>query len=148
MSNTDPAYEKLGLDRRTLENSFPENFPLTIASIRRGFPFTTVKQVAEDCQISETQVATYFLGISEPNLSALKKSEQPLNPIQSDRLYRLSRLISRAVEVFENIDTARKWLKRPNQALGGIVPLDILDTDAGTEQVEELLNRIEYGVYS
>jgi len=148
MSNIDPAYEKLGLDRRILENSFPEDFSQTIASIRRGFPFTTVKRVAEDCQISETQVATYFLGISEPNLSTLEKSEQPLNSIQSDRLYRLSRLISRAIEVFENIDTARKWLKRPNQALGGIVPLDILDTDAGTEQVEELLNRIEYGVYS
>jgi putative toxin-antitoxin system antitoxin component (TIGR02293 family) len=136
--------KKLESDSHDLQNFI---MPI-ILSIRQGFPFTTVKRVAEDCQISETQVATYFLGISEPNLSILEKSGQPLNSIQSDRLYRLSRLISRSIEVFENIDTARKWLKRPNQALGGIVPLDILDTDAGTEQVEELLNRIEYGVYS
>jgi putative toxin-antitoxin system antitoxin component (TIGR02293 family) len=40
------------------------------------------------------------------------------------------------------------WLKRPNRGLNGHVPVDLLDTDTGTEQVVELLDRIEYGVYS
>ncbi|NEN93043.1 MAG: DUF2384 domain-containing protein, partial [Okeania sp. SIO3H1] len=31
---------------------------------------------------------------------------------------------------------------------GGKTPLELLDTDAGTQQVDELLNKIEYGVYS
>jgi uncharacterized protein (DUF2384 family) len=28
------------------------------------------------------------------------------------------------------------------------VPLDLLDTDAGTELVDEILHRVDYGVYS
>lgn len=33
-------------------------------------------------------------------------------------------------------------------ALGGEVPLNLLDTEAGVEQVDDILTRIEYGVYS
>jgi uncharacterized protein (DUF2384 family) len=39
-------------------------------------------------------------------------------------------------------------LRRPNRSLNGRAPIDLLDTDAGTQQVAELLDRIEYGVYS
>jgi acyl carrier protein len=56
--------------------------------------------------------------------------------------------IAYAKEVFENDETAQKWLKRPNRALGGKIPYDLLDTEEGREQVYKLLGRIEYGVYS
>jgi len=32
--------------------------------------------------------------------------------------------------------------------LGGEVPLELLDTDAGRNDVETILRRIEYGIYS
>jgi putative toxin-antitoxin system antitoxin component (TIGR02293 family) len=71
-----------------------------------------------------------------------------LNATWSDRLYRLARVAAQAQDVFENSETATNWLKRANRALAGHAPIDLLDTDAGTEQVVELLDRIEYGVYS
>jgi uncharacterized protein (DUF2384 family) len=40
------------------------------------------------------------------------------------------------------------WLRRAQPALGGRVPLDLLITQAGAEQVETLLRRIDYGVYT
>ena len=46
------------------------------------------------------------------------------------------------------METARDWLKKPNRALAGKTPIELLDTDAGTQQVYQLLNKIEYGVYS
>jgi putative toxin-antitoxin system antitoxin component (TIGR02293 family) len=61
---------------------------------------------------------------------------------------RLSRVVAQAQDVFESADPAMIWLKRPHRALAGHAPIDLLDTDAGTEQVVELLDRIEYGVYS
>jgi putative toxin-antitoxin system antitoxin component (TIGR02293 family) len=61
---------------------------------------------------------------------------------------RLARVAAQAQNVFESADPAMIWLKRPNRALAGHAPIDLLDTDAGTEQVVELLDRIEYGVYS
>jgi putative toxin-antitoxin system antitoxin component (TIGR02293 family) len=60
----------------------------------------------------------------------------------------LARVAAQAQDVFESADTATSWLKRPNRGLNGHAPVDLLDTDAGTEQVVELLDRIEYGVYS
>lgn len=45
-------------------------------------------------------------------------------------------------------EKAVEWLQTPNRALGGERPLDQLDTDVGAREVEDLLGRIAYGVYS
>lgn len=37
------------------------------------------------------------------------------------------------------------WLRAPNEALGGQIPVDVLDTELGVRQVENLLGRIAYG---
>lgn len=51
-------------------------------------------------------------------------------------------------EVFENPDRARRWLREPQRALGNRVPLELLGTEAGAREVEDLLGRIEYSVFS
>jgi putative toxin-antitoxin system antitoxin component (TIGR02293 family) len=88
-----------------------------------------------------------LVGVSERTISRLQKEHKRLNATGSDRLYRLARIAAHALEVFEDRNTVGNWLSRPNRALGGVAPVEVLDTDAGTEQVSELLNRIEYGVY-
>jgi putative toxin-antitoxin system antitoxin component (TIGR02293 family) len=45
-------------------------------------------------------------------------------------------------------EKAAQWLKTPNRALRGVRPLDQLDTDPGVREVEDILGRISYGVYS
>jgi putative toxin-antitoxin system antitoxin component (TIGR02293 family) len=60
----------------------------------------------------------------------------------------LARVSAQAQDVFESADTATSWLKRPNRGLNGHAPVDLLDTDAGTEQVVTLLDRMKSGVYS
>jgi putative toxin-antitoxin system antitoxin component (TIGR02293 family) len=67
---------------------------------------------------------------------------------ESDRLLRLARVVERAVQVLGDRERARRWLTAPSPALGQAVPLALLDTDLGTHQVEELLGRIDFGVYS
>jgi putative toxin-antitoxin system antitoxin component (TIGR02293 family) len=57
-------------------------------------------------------------------------------------------VLARAVEVLDDADKAVHWLTTPNRALGGVVPMTLLDTPEGREQVETILGRIEYGVYS
>jgi putative toxin-antitoxin system antitoxin component (TIGR02293 family) len=47
-----------------------------------------------------------------------------------------------------NADKAALWLRTPNRALAGEVPIDQLDTDLGVKEVENILGRIAYGVYS
>ena len=71
-----------------------------------------------------------------------------LTPAESDRVMRYARLLGRAVEVLEGEDAARRWLTRPQYGLGGAVPLDFAETEAGAREVENVLGRIDYGVYS
>jgi putative toxin-antitoxin system antitoxin component (TIGR02293 family) len=47
-----------------------------------------------------------------------------------------------------NAGKASEWLRTPNRALGGLAPIDQLDTDLGVREVENILGRIAYGVYS
>lgn len=115
--------------------------------IRQGLSIESFKQVANYYQLSDAQLSK-VLGTSVRTIVRLQKEQKPLNATWSDRLYRLARVAAQAQEVFENPQTATSWLKRPNRALNGNSPIDLLDTDAGTQQVTELLDRIDYGVYS
>lgn len=117
------------------------------ATVRQGLSIESFKRVSAYFQLSDAQMSK-TIGTSLRTIVRLQKERKPLNPLWSDRLYRLARVAARAETVFENSQTATNWLKRPNRALLNRAPVDLLDTDAGTEQVVELLDRIEYGVYS
>ena len=87
------------------------------------------------------------LGISKATLHRRKASGK-LDPAESDRVVRFARLVGKAVEVMESEENARKWLASAQVGLGGAVPLDYAETEVGAREVEDLLGRIEYGVYS
>jgi len=119
----------------------------SVEVVRRGLSIESFKRVANYYQLSDAQMSK-VVGTSVRTIVRLQKEDKPLNATWSDRLYRLARVAAQAQDVFESADTATSWLKRPNRGLNGHAPVDLLDTDAGTEQVVELLDRIEYGVYS
>lgn len=87
------------------------------------------------------------LGISRATLNR-RMAKGRLEPQESDRLVRFARLMGKAVEVLETKEDARRWLSSPQVGLGGAVPLDCAETEVGAREVEDLLGRIEYGVYS
>ena len=87
------------------------------------------------------------LGISKATLHR-RKATGRLDPAESDRVLRFARLMGKAVKVLESDDHARQWLTSPQFGLGGAVPLDYADTEVGAREVEDLLGRIEHGVYS
>lgn len=66
----------------------------------------------------------------------------------SDQSERVARIIAKAVEVLGSLEHAQAWLKSPNRALGGEVPLDLLDTEIGARQVDEILIRLDFGMFS
>lgn len=43
--------------------------------------------------------------------------------------------------------TSRDWLARPARALGGRTPLEFAETEIGAREVEDLIGRLEHGVY-
>ncbi len=53
----------------------------------------------------------------------------------------IDRLSCLAREVFRREDKAARWLRRPLRELGGISPLEMMETPAGARQVEALLRQ-------
>ncbi|MFP3938719.1 MAG: antitoxin Xre/MbcA/ParS toxin-binding domain-containing protein [Thermoanaerobaculia bacterium] len=115
-------------------------------TVREGLPYAALEAVMGRLGLSREQVAE-ALHLPQRTL-ARRKKEHRLHPDESDRLFRLARIAAQATEVLGSPERAATWLQRPNRALGGRVPLKLLDTDAGSRQVESVLGRIEHGVYS
>jgi len=87
------------------------------------------------------------IGISVATLSRRRAKKQPLDRDHSDRLMRYARLYWMAVDYFGEPATARDWLARPARGLAGRSPLEFAETEMGAREVEDLIGRLEHGVY-
>lgn len=117
-----------------------------VQAVEAGLPVGELEVLRTGLGLPMEQLASR-LGISKATLHRRKRTGR-LGPEESGRVLRLARLTGRAVEVLESKENARAWLSSPQMGLGGAVPLDYAETEIGAREVEDLLGRIEYGVYS
>ena len=114
---------------------------------RAGLSVASLDALAQDLSIQRTAVAK-LLGISERTLTRRTTSNKRLTAAESDRIVRFARVLALAKETLGNMEKASRWLQTPNRALEGDIPIERLDTDIGVRSVEQVLGRIEYGLYS
>jgi len=117
-----------------------------IRQIQKGLRFSELETLQNSIDMPFEQLAAK-LSISRSTLQR-RKAAGRLSPDESDKVMRLSRLLEHATNVFGDIEKARAWLKFPQRGLGGAVPLDYAETEVGAREVDNLLGRIDYGVYS
>lgn len=116
-----------------------------VGRIRRGVTYAAYSRFQRNAGLS-SQIVARAADIPERTLARRKKAGR-LDPDESDRLVRLSRVFARALELFEgNVEGAREWLMTPRPALGGSRPIDLAGTDVGAIEVENLIGRIEHGL--
>jgi putative toxin-antitoxin system antitoxin component (TIGR02293 family) len=112
-------------------------------AIREGFPPAVVEELMRASGLTLKELAG-ALDLSPRSLQRRRRTGR-LARYESDRLYRLARIVAIANESLGGHERALNWLKRPNRALGGIAPVAAIDTELGARQVENLLGRIAYG---
>jgi putative toxin-antitoxin system antitoxin component (TIGR02293 family) len=76
-----------------------------------------------------------------------KTLAKPLNKLQTDKTWKFAEILAKATEVLGSQEEAERWLQRPAIGLNQRRPIDLLETPAGLELVEDFLERLEYGVY-
>lgn len=119
--------------------------PHVIQAVRDGLPYEAFERLQRNAGLSQGALAS-VLAIPERTLARRKDADR-LEPEESDRLLRLSRILARAVELFEgDNDAAAQWLTQPQKALGGQTALRFAATDAGALEVEHLIGRLEHGI--
>jgi putative toxin-antitoxin system antitoxin component (TIGR02293 family) len=114
--------------------------------VRDGLPYGALEAVEVRLGLKPTEIETM---LSLPARTRIRrKKTKVLSPVQSDRLYRLARIASIAVEVFGDEIKTTRWLRKPNRSLGHNEPLRLLDTELGAREVEDALGRIEHGIFA
>ncbi len=113
---------------------------------RLGLPYASLETVIGKLRLGREEAAT-ILRLPQRTI-ARRKKEQRLQADESDRVLRLARIGAQASATLGNEEKAAKWLRRQNRALGNRTPLELLDNDIGSRQVEEILARMEHGVVS
>ena len=115
--------------------------------VRAGLPFSAFKTLEGKLEVTQNQLAD-FLSITNTTL-ARRRKEKRLNTEESDRLIRYARLLTQAQEMMAGDQAAAsRWLNEPHPLLDDESPLEHAVTELGARDVEDLITRVQFGVYS
>ena len=117
-----------------------------IVQIHAGLSFRAVQNLQKALDVPMEKLAS-VLGMSRATLHR-RKIQGKIDKEESEKLVRYQRLLKKAEDVFGDAKAAREWLTIKQAGLGNAVPLEFAKTEIGAREVENLLGRIEYGVYS
>ncbi len=125
-----------------------QNTQQLIGRVRSGLPVSSFDAYQNAIGLSKAEISV-TISLSSTTLSRKRKSGSPLPALESERLVRLAQLTQKAIELFEgDTDKAREWMKKPRAVLGDKSPLDMASTELGAREVENLILRLEEGVFS
>ena len=115
-------------------------------AVRKGVPKQSVDFLAQVMNIPMTKMAI-LLNLSYKTLTRKNKMDLLDTPVSS-HAYEIADTIAKGLGVFEDENRLNRWLNKENRALHGAKPYDLLDTSTGIKLVNQILGRIEEGVYS
>ncbi len=115
--------------------------------VRKGIPAQSLFLLARRLDLRQAEISEK-IGIPQRTLTRRLQRRARLTAAESDRTVRLAQVYTAAIDALGSEQKAAQWLKTPNRALRGGRPLDQLDTDPGVREVEDVLGRIAYGVYT
>lgn len=110
-----------------------------------GLSYAAFERLKKRLKVSSKELANVAL-ITQRTLARRKKTGR-MQPAESDRLVRLARVFSGAIELFEgDVDAAQNWMMRPQRAFGGVRPFEMVRSEVGAAEVERLITQLEHGV--
>lgn len=113
------------------------------AAIRNGLSANTWNAL-QLLGFDRADIAT-VVGSSEKTIHRKFAMSETLGVAEGDRTMRFIRVMLHAFEALGDIDKALMWLRRPNRALSGQTPLEMMVTEAGTALIRRALGVIAYG---
>lgn len=112
-------------------------------AVSTGLPKQALKKTAQRLSHVPREVNSMVYGVVP---EATFKRRTKLTPAESERTERLARVVAAAEYVWANKPDAHEWLKRPHVELSGLSPLKCAMTELGARRVEELLDKLFYGL--
>ena len=118
-------------------------------AILRGIPGKALVHMFQNVKGIPAEKLSNVVGVSYRTVQ--RRAGAPgkaLNEDQGARLWKFAEILNAATELQGSRAAAEQWLSQPTMALDRRTPLDLMATSAGAEMVEDLLVRLNYGVYT
>lgn len=124
--------------------------------VKQGVPASLLVLISEDMAISKDKLYS-TLGLARATVNRKLREQQVLNQDESERVLGIARLVGQVDQIVkesgnpQNFDAAKwvaAWLARPQPALGGKRPAELMDTADGRSIVSDLIARMQSGAYA
>jgi putative toxin-antitoxin system antitoxin component (TIGR02293 family) len=123
------------------------DYPEVIEQVRKGLPYASFETFQKSSGLAADQLVD-VLQIPRRTMARRKKSGR-FSPDESDRLVRVARVYAKALQLFDgDAREATRWFLTVRSALAGATPLEMTRTSVGAQEVEDLIGRIEHGVFT
>ena len=133
-------------EKAIAKNQIHSDFDLFHASAE-GLPKSSVDKLAGHLGISRKSMAEDVLDLSVKTLER-KAAADKLDRRTSSHVLEIAKVMQHAYEVFEDEEKVKRWVNKENRALNGMKPVQLFATLTGINMVNDILGRIEEGVYS
>lgn len=144
MTNTAGTIPSKGRDKSLISSKI--NPLQLIDRSRKGLDSTEADRIAGLLGVTDKEMAR-LLNQSVATFHRRAKSGR-LDAATSERLLMLGRLAGHGEVVFQDSGKFTRWLRRPLRLLADREPLDLMDSPTGVLLIEDILGRIEHGVFS
>jgi putative toxin-antitoxin system antitoxin component (TIGR02293 family) len=113
---------------------------------RRGISKDTLIGIKQAIGLDYDHLSA-ILGTTKTTLHK-KQGNEVFSSSISEKAIALMDVYEYGYEVFEDRDKFNKWIQTNNRALGNRIPLEVMDTIFGIDEVKNVITRIDHGVYS
>lgn len=130
----------------------------TSSSDYQGADLRVIRHAREGIKIGYLLELTDLIGLTQMeickilhiSLRTLQRYEPDyvLDSDASSKVIQLGMLHRRGLDVFGDTKDFNYWLKAPISSLEGKAPLDYLDTPFGFQLINQILGRIEHGIFA
>jgi putative toxin-antitoxin system antitoxin component (TIGR02293 family) len=130
----------------TIPNEIKSDFDLINLS-QRGIPKIALENLARNMGITTKTMVQDIFNLPVKTLGR-KSHNVLLDRKTSSHAIEIALIMNHAFEVFEDENKIKVWINSPIRAFNNIAPVMLFDTLTGLKMVNNILTRIEEGVYS
>ena len=112
---------------------------------RKGIQTKYIEQIQKFTSLSDNELSS-ILPISQRQLFRYPPDHN-LNKEITSHLIQIIELFQKGYHLF-GIEKFKIWIRTSNKILNKNKPIDIMDTSIGIQMIEDVIGRIEHGVYS
>jgi putative toxin-antitoxin system antitoxin component (TIGR02293 family) len=112
-----------------------------------GITKSAINTLASFIGISRKYITENIFDVSVKTLER-KDNKEKLDKKTSSHAVEIARVLQHGFEVFKDEEKMKHWLNNENRALNNLKPVELFDTLSGLSMVNDVLGRIEEGVYS